>query len=268
MHLGRAGALMQAVATASAALLRGGSGRATRAPTLRMSQINTDGLGAPDICVLGGGFGGLYTALRLSKLDWGDAPRPRVTLVDQQERFVFLPMLYEVATGSASCWEVTLPFAQLLAHCPWPSPWPRPPANTVALTAALCPNARQVAPPFTEVLAGSGVEFVRGTVAGLDPETRMVRVATGADGEGGKASERLLPYDACVLALGSRAAGVGRVPGAEAHARQFYTLDDALALRQELQARALGWGRARTGLGRGGNWAGAGRELGRDSRES
>ena len=111
MHLGRAGALMQAVATASAALLRGGSGRATRAPTLRMSQINTDGLGAPDICVLGGGFGGLYTALRLSKLDWGDAPRPRVTLVDQQERFVFLPMLYEVATGAASCWEVTL------AHC-------------------------------------------------------------------------------------------------------------------------------------------------------
>jgi NADPH-dependent 2,4-dienoyl-CoA reductase/sulfur reductase-like enzyme len=95
----RVGALMQAVATASAALLRG--------RPLRMAQVDTGGLGAPDICVLGGGFGGLYTALRLSKLDWGDAPRPRVTLVDQQERFVFLPMLYEVATGAASCWEVT-----------------------------------------------------------------------------------------------------------------------------------------------------------------
>ena len=106
----RVGALMQAVATASAALLRGGSSRAPRA-TLRMTQVDTGGLGAPDICVLGGGFGGLYTALRLSKLDWGDAPRPRVTLVDQQERFVFLPMLYEVATGAASCWEVKL------AHC-------------------------------------------------------------------------------------------------------------------------------------------------------
>lgn len=106
----RVGALMQAVATASAALLRGGSSRAPRA-TLRMTQVDTGSLGAPDICVLGGGFGGLYTALRLSKLDWGDAPRPRVTLVDQQERFVFLPMLYEVATGAASCWEVKL------AHC-------------------------------------------------------------------------------------------------------------------------------------------------------
>ena len=104
----RVGALMQAVATASAAMLRGGTSRAPRAPTLRMAQVDTGGLGAPDICVLGGGFGGLYTALRLSKLDWGDAPRPRVTLVDQQERFVFLPMLYEVATGAASCWEVGL----------------------------------------------------------------------------------------------------------------------------------------------------------------
>merc|ERR1719469_326346 len=165
-----------------------------------MTQVDTGGLGAPDICVLGGGFGGLYTALRLSKLDWGDAPRPRVTLVDQQERFVFLPMLYEVATGAASCWEV--------------------------------------APPFSEVLAGSGVEFVRGSVSGLDAEARMVRVTTGGEG-GGEAAERLLPYDACVLALGARATGYARVPGAEAHARQFYTLDDALALRRELQALRL-----------------------------
>ena len=35
------------------------------------------------------------------------------------------------------------------------------------------------------------------------------------------------------------ATGYARVPGAEAHARQFYTLDDALALRRELQALRL-----------------------------
>ena len=52
----RVGALMQqAVATASAALLRGGSSRAPHA-TLCMTQVDTGGLGAPDICVLGGGF--------------------------------------------------------------------------------------------------------------------------------------------------------------------------------------------------------------------
>ena len=189
-------ALMHAVVSASAALVRarGPAVHGARAPTLRMMQVNTGSLGAPDICVLGGGFGGLYTALRLSKLDWGDAPRPRVTLVDQQDRFVFLPMLYEVTTGSASCWEV--------------------------------------APPFPEVLAGSGVEFVQGTVAGLDTDSQLVRVA-GGEGE----AERLLPYDACVLALGARAV-TGQVPGAAEFARQFYTLDDALELRRELQVGA------------------------------
>ena len=68
--------------------------------------------------------------------------------------------------------------------------------HTLVLT--LHPEPGQVAPPFTEVLAGSGVEFVRGTVAGLDAESRMVRVTTGGDdGGGGAAAERLLPYDAC-----------------------------------------------------------------------
>ena len=135
----RVGALMQAVATASAAMLRGGTSRAPRAPTLRMAQVDTGGLGAPDICVLGGGFGGLYTALRLSKLDWGDAPRPRVTLVDQQERFVFLPMLYEVATGAASCWEVTL------AHCRAARPLTRD--LTLTLKLALSLSLQPPVPP-------------------------------------------------------------------------------------------------------------------------
>jgi len=68
----------------------------------------------------------------------------------------------------------------------------------------------------------------------------MVRVITGGDDGGGEAAaERLLPYDACVLALGARATGYAGVPGAEAHSRQFYTLDDALALRKELQALRL-----------------------------
>ena len=152
-----------------------------------------------------------------------------------------------------------MPTAEPLAHSPYPL------TLTLALTLTLTPNpnftfaltptptptlplavaltlhsdARQVAPPFTEVLAGSGVEFVQGTVAGLDAESRMVRVTTGGGEGGGEAAERLLPYDACVLALGARATGYARVPGAEAHSRQFYTLDDALALRKELQALRL-----------------------------
>ncbi|CAN1188070.1 Alternative NAD(P)H-ubiquinone oxidoreductase C1, chloroplastic/mitochondrial [Linum perenne] len=53
----------------------------------------------PRVCVLGGGFGGLYTALRLESLVWPDDKKPQVLLVDQAERFVFKPMLYEILTG-------------------------------------------------------------------------------------------------------------------------------------------------------------------------
>ena len=47
------------------------------------------------ICILGGGFGGLYTALRLSQLPWEEA-RPEIVLVDRSDRFLFSPLLYEL----------------------------------------------------------------------------------------------------------------------------------------------------------------------------
>ncbi|MEO0375254.1 MAG: NAD(P)/FAD-dependent oxidoreductase, partial [Cyanobacteria bacterium P01_A01_bin.17] len=42
------------------------------------------------ICILGGGFGGLFTALRLSQLPWASA-QPEITLVDQNDHFLFTP---------------------------------------------------------------------------------------------------------------------------------------------------------------------------------
>ncbi|XP_033137466.1 alternative NAD(P)H-ubiquinone oxidoreductase C1, chloroplastic/mitochondrial isoform X2 [Brassica rapa] len=54
----------------------------------------------PRVCILGGGFGGLYTALRLESLVWPDDKKPQVVLVDQSERFVFKPMLYELLSGA------------------------------------------------------------------------------------------------------------------------------------------------------------------------
>ena len=52
--------------------------------------------------MLGGGFGGLYTALRLEALPWPAGGAPRVTLVDRGERFVFKPLLYELLSGELS----------------------------------------------------------------------------------------------------------------------------------------------------------------------
>ncbi|MFJ9815823.1 NAD(P)/FAD-dependent oxidoreductase [Streptomyces sp. NPDC101151] len=81
-----------------------------------------------------------------------------------------------------------------------------------------------------DLLAGTGVAFVRGRATALDPRTRTVTVAesgqsgqSGESGEGGEGGghSAVLPYDTLIYALGSRADTSG-VPGAEEHA---YTLD-------------------------------------------
>ncbi len=64
---------------------------------------------------MGGGFGGLYTAVRLESLLWPQGSKPQVTLIDQSERFVFKPLLYELLNGGASPEEVAPFFTKLLA---------------------------------------------------------------------------------------------------------------------------------------------------------
>jgi demethylphylloquinone reductase len=68
------------------------------------------------ICILGGGFGGLYTALRLSQLSWNKSEKPEITLVDQRDRFVFLPLLYELVTKELETWEIAPPYIELLTN--------------------------------------------------------------------------------------------------------------------------------------------------------
>ena len=51
------------------------------------------------ICILGGGFGGLYTALRLIQFPWESSKKPEIILIDQRDRFLFAPLLYELVTG-------------------------------------------------------------------------------------------------------------------------------------------------------------------------
>ncbi|KAK9038498.1 hypothetical protein V6N11_023363 [Hibiscus sabdariffa] len=70
----------------------------------------------PRVCILGGGFGGLYTALRLESLLWPEDKKPQVLLVDQSERFVFKPMLYELLSGEVDAWEIAPLFSELLAN--------------------------------------------------------------------------------------------------------------------------------------------------------
>ena len=59
------------------------------------------------IVILGGGFGGLFTALDLA----GSA---EVTLVTDEDHFLFTPMLYEYLSGEVEAWHISPRYDELL----------------------------------------------------------------------------------------------------------------------------------------------------------
>ncbi|MDB9456973.1 NAD(P)/FAD-dependent oxidoreductase [Dolichospermum circinale] len=138
------------------------------------------------ICILGGGFGGLYTALRLSQLPWESTPKPEIILVDQSDRFVFSPLLYELLTRELQTWEI--------------------------------------APPYSELLEGTGVQFYQSTVSAIDINQQTVQLANKSE----------LNYDRLVLALGGETP-LDSVPGATDNAYPFRTITDAYRLEERLR---------------------------------
>ena len=94
------------------------------------------GLAAP-VVIVGGGFGGLYTALALARR----RPQPSVLLIEPQERFLFLPLLYELLSDELRSWEV--------------------------------------APRYDSLLAGTGVAWLRDRVQAIDAAQGCVTTAAG-----------------------------------------------------------------------------------------
>jgi demethylphylloquinone reductase len=138
------------------------------------------------ICILGGGFGGLYTALRLSQLPWSDLEKPEIVLIDQRDRFLFVPLLYELVTKEMQTWEI--------------------------------------APPYEEILANTGVRFIQAAVAGINIHEKQVQLQTGVD----------LAYDRLVLAMGGETP-LHQAPGVADHALTFRTIADAYRLEEQLR---------------------------------
>jgi NADH:ubiquinone reductase (non-electrogenic) len=68
------------------------------------------------ICILGGGFGGLYTALELGKFAQIRQPYYEIILIEKRERFLFTPLLYEVVNGELHNWEIAPSYKKLLAN--------------------------------------------------------------------------------------------------------------------------------------------------------
>jgi NADH dehydrogenase len=65
------------------------------------------------ILILGGGFGGIYAALKLEKL-MARQPELEVTLVTRENYFLFTPMLPEVAAGDLELNTIVNPLRKLL----------------------------------------------------------------------------------------------------------------------------------------------------------
>jgi NADH dehydrogenase len=138
------------------------------------------------ICILGGGFGGLYTALRLSQLPWESTPKPEIILVDQSDRFLFSPFLYELLTGELQAWEI--------------------------------------APPYQELLQGTGVRFHQAVVSEIDTDKQQVQLQNGLE----------IAYDRLVLALGGETP-LDLVPGATTYAHPFRSITEVYRLEESLR---------------------------------
>lgn len=89
----------------------------------------------------------------------------------------------------------------------------------------------EVAPKFTDLLEDSAVKFVQGDVENLDLASGTVEGTL----KGGKdKSEFRVPFDRLVLSVGVQAGGIDNVPGAREFAVPFYTLADAMSLKERL----------------------------------
>lgn len=64
-----------------------------------------------NVVIVGGGFAGLYTALSLCEQNH----HPPILLIEPRDRFLFLPLLYELLSGELRAWEIAPRYDDLLA---------------------------------------------------------------------------------------------------------------------------------------------------------
>ncbi|MGW3142574.1 NAD(P)/FAD-dependent oxidoreductase [Streptomyces sp. NPDC001139] len=146
------------------------------------------------ILVVGGGYVGMYTALRLQRrlkreLARGEA---EITVVTPDPYMTYQPFLPEAAAGAISPRHVVVPLRRVLDHC----------------------------------------HVVVGEVRSIDHAKRTATLTTLATEEEGTGAEQL-PYDELVLAPGSISRTLP-IPGLAEHAVGFKSVEEAIGLRNHV----------------------------------
>lgn len=83
-------------------------------PTRLLRPPAQSTLSPPQVWIVGGGFGGLYTALYLYRRCRQARQPCQITLVEPRDRFLFTPLLYELLTDELQPWEIAPSYATLL----------------------------------------------------------------------------------------------------------------------------------------------------------
>jgi len=173
-----------------------------RANSFLFGAATVDGDQLCDVAVFGGGFGGLYTALAISREAASNGQTIDVALIEPSDQFVFLPLLYDLTIGTATESEV----------CPY----------------------------YKDILLGTGVRHIQATFDSYcDDDSKMdlclANISAVSAGESGEKNNMKLSFKKSVISVGATPQStLSSVPGALEFCQPFYTQKDAIDTRKLL----------------------------------
>jgi NADH dehydrogenase FAD-containing subunit len=162
-----------------------------------------------DVAIFGGGFGGLYTALAMDRMQKernllpGKSFDPLdIALIDPSDDFVFLPLLYDLTMGTAS--------------------------------------TREVCPSYEELLEGTCIRHIKASFdcfcSTSNKDGMAVQLSDASSSSSSDDNLISLSFDkAAVLAVGATPQSIlEQVPGASRYTQPFYNQDNAMETRDIL----------------------------------
>ncbi|CAJ1970364.1 unnamed protein product [Cylindrotheca closterium] len=172
--------------------------------TATTTNINTC-----DVAIFGGGFGGLYSALSLSREAQKKGKKLDIAIVDPSTQFVFLPLLYDLTVGTAT--------------------------------------SAEVCPTYKDILKGTGVRHIQASLdcfTSDDFQSATLFLCNHNNEISNNSTKLELSFRSSILAVGSSPEStLASVPGATENVQPFYTQKDAKEtsrILEDLEDQAIG----------------------------